>query len=202
MGALILRSVVGGLFVGHGMQKLKGWFGGHGLDGTAGFFEMLGLRPGKRHATAAGLAEAGGGALLAAGALTPVASTVLSSTMITAIRKVHGEKGPWVTNGGYEYNLVLIAAATALVGSGPGAFSVDGALFPRLHGPALALLSLGAAAAGSYAVTERFSEAPTETPQTGEAERGGDPASPSAGRFVRGEEQATDGVAAEEITRS
>ena len=204
MFILISRAVIGGLFVGHGLQKLKGWFGGHGLEGTAGFFEMLGLRPGKRHATAAGLAEAGGGALLAAGALTPLASTLLSSTMITAIRKVHGEKGPWVTNGGYEYNLVLIAAATALVDTGPGPLSVDRALFPRLHGPGLALLSLGAAAAGSYLVTERLSEAPTETPQTGQAERGGDPASPKSGRFVRGEQQAevADGVAAEEITRS
>jgi putative oxidoreductase len=203
MGALILRSVVGGLFVGHGLQKLKGWFGGHGLEGTAGFFEMLGLRPGRRHATAAGLAEAGGGALLAAGALTPVASTLLSSTMITAIRKVHGEKGPWVTEGGYEYNVVLIAAVTALAERGPGALSVDRALFPRLHGPGLALLSLGAAAAGSYLVTERLSEEPKETPQTGQAEQGGDPASPQSGRFVRGQEEATtDGVAAEEITRS
>src|SRR3954447_16039150 len=96
LASAVLRGVIGGLFVGHGLQKLKGWFGGHGLEGTAGFFEMLGLRPGKRHATAAGLAEAGGGALLLAGALTPFASTVISATMITAIRKVHYEKGPWV----------------------------------------------------------------------------------------------------------
>src|SRR3954468_17837984 len=215
MFILISRAVIGGLFVGHGMQKLKGWFGGHGLEGTAGFFEMLGLRPGKRHATAARLAEAGGGAPLATGTLTPLPTPALSSTMITAIRKVHAEKGPWVTNGGYEYNLVLIAAATALADSGPrplsvaradsapGPLSVDRALSPRLHGTGLAMLSLAAAAAGSYLVTERFSEAPTETPQTGQAERGGDPASPSTGRFVSGEDEATtDGVAAEEITRS
>ncbi len=31
---LILRTSVGGLFIGHGTQKLFGWFGGHGLDAT------------------------------------------------------------------------------------------------------------------------------------------------------------------------
>src|SRR3954469_14015642 len=108
MFILISRAVIGGLFVGHGMQKLKGWFGGHGIKGTAGFFEMLGLRPGKRHATAAGLSETVGGGLLTLGALTPLATTLLTGTMVTAIRKVHAPKGPWVTEGGYEYNLVLI----------------------------------------------------------------------------------------------
>jgi putative oxidoreductase len=63
-GALIIRAVVGPLFIGHGTQKLFGWFGGHGVEGTGGFFEQLGLRPGKRHAVAAGAAETAGGALL------------------------------------------------------------------------------------------------------------------------------------------
>ena len=54
IGRTALRLVIGPLFVGHGTQKLFGWFGGHGLEGTAGFFEgKLGLKPGKRHATAA-----------------------------------------------------------------------------------------------------------------------------------------------------
>src|SRR6185295_8995675 len=74
LGKLALRGVVGPLFVGHGTQKLFGWFGGHGLEGTAGFFEQgIGLRPGKRHATAAGLSEAVGGALVTLGAFTPAA---------------------------------------------------------------------------------------------------------------------------------
>ena len=128
IGRLFLRGVVGPLFVGHGTQKLFGWFGGHGLDGTAGFFEGgLGLRPGKRHATAAGAAETVGGALLTLGALTPLTAAMINGTMITAIRKVHLAKGPWVTEGGYEYNLALIAAMTALVESGPGRPSVDAA---------------------------------------------------------------------------
>jgi putative oxidoreductase len=45
IGRLLLRVVMGGLFVGHGTQKLFGWFGGNGLDATAQAFEHLGLRP-------------------------------------------------------------------------------------------------------------------------------------------------------------
>ena len=159
LGKLAVRGVVGPLFIGHGTQKLFGWFGGHGLDGTAGFFEQgIGLRPGKRHATAAGLSEAVGGALITVGAMTPLAASMVIGTMVTAIRKVHAPKGPWVTEGGYEYNAVLIAAMVALAESGPGKPSVDAAAFPKLKGAGWALLALGAGVAGSYLATEYFNE--------------------------------------------
>jgi putative oxidoreductase len=158
IGRTILRGVVGPLMIGHGTQKLFGWFGGHGLGGTGGFFENLGLRPGKRHASAAGASETLGGALVTLGALTPLASTLVSSVMITAIRKVHADKGPWVTGGGYEYNLVMIAAVTALADDGPGRPSVDAAIAPWLRGRGFAIASLAAAAAGSWLATERFNE--------------------------------------------
>ncbi|MEA2247190.1 MAG: putative oxidoreductase [Solirubrobacteraceae bacterium] len=162
LGRTLLRGTVGPLMVGHGTQKLFGWFGGHGLEGTGGAFESMGRRPGRRHATAAGAAETLCGALLTLGALTPVASTMLSSVMITAIRKVHLQNGPWVTGGGWEYNAVLMGAAAALVETGPGRPSVDAALFPRLKGNGWVLASLAAGAAGSWLVTERFSEAAPE----------------------------------------
>jgi putative oxidoreductase len=186
LGRLALRGLVGPLFVGHGTQKLFGWFGGHGPDGTGGFFETMGLRPGRRHATAAGVAEAAGGALLTLGALTPLASSLLSGTMITAIRKAHAKNGPWVTNGGWEYPAVLIGVSTALAESGPGRPSVDAALFPSLKGKGLALLQLAAAAAGSYLATERFA-AQGPAPEEGQVERApGDPAAEQAERrFVR-----------------
>lgn len=115
LSRLILRLLIGGLFVGHGTQKLFGWFGGHGLEGTAGFFESLGLKPGKRNAVAAGMAEAGGGALLASGVALPVAGAALTATMTSAIHHVHAPKGPWTSDGGWEYNAVLIAATLAVV---------------------------------------------------------------------------------------
>ena len=167
LGLLALRIVVGLLFMGHGAQKLFGMFGGHGLAGTAGFFEQgLGLRPGKRHATAAGLSEALGGALLTLGAATPVAASMIIGTMTTAIRKVHTSKGPWVTEGGFEYNAVLIAAMVALAEAGPGAPSVDSALFPKMKGTGWALLALAAGVAGSYLATEHFNEPASAVPET------------------------------------
>jgi putative oxidoreductase len=151
LGLTSLRVVVGGLFIGHGMQKLAGMFGGHGLEGTARAFESLGLRPGRTHALAAGVAEAGGGALLTVGAGTPLAAATLSATMITAIRTVHGPKGPWLSDGGYEYNLVLIAIVFALTDIGPGQWSLDAARGRARWGTFWALSQLGAGLAGSTA---------------------------------------------------
>ena len=37
--------IIGGLFIGHGTQKLFGWFGGTGPDATGEGFEKMGLRP-------------------------------------------------------------------------------------------------------------------------------------------------------------
>jgi putative oxidoreductase len=178
-GIAILRAVIGGLFIGHGLQKLLGKFGGHGLEGTAGFFESLGLKPGKVHATAAGVAETGGGALLLAGAATPLAASALTGTMAMAIHKVHAPKGPWVTDGGYEYNAVLMAAVFAITASGPGALSID----RREWGTAWALAELAAGVGGALAIA-KF------------AERGIEPEIDSTGRFTREPEPAVSESAA------
>jgi putative oxidoreductase len=181
IGTVAIRGVVGPLFVGHGTQKLFGWFAGHGLEGTAGFFENVGLRPGRRNAMAAGASEALGGLLLTLGALTPVATTMIAGTMVTAIRKVHAPNGPWVTEQGYEYNLVIIAAMAALADRGPGSPSVDAKLLPGMKGAGWAVASMGAAVAGSY-LLDRVNEPAPEQPQTSSA---GDPASTDEPRFSK-----------------
>jgi len=144
LGLLVLRVVVGGLFFAHGAQKLFGWFGGHGLEGTGGFFESLGYRPGKPHASLAGLSEAGGGLLLVLGFLTPLACAAIIGVMINAIMAVHAPKGMWNTDGGMEYPLVLAAAAAGLAFTGAGTASVDGAFGWHLGGVwGFAALALG-----------------------------------------------------------
>jgi putative oxidoreductase len=181
IGTLAIRGVIGPLFVGHGTQKLFGWFGGHGIEGTGASFEQLGLRPGKRHAAAAGMAETVGGALLTIGFLTPLAASLVTGTMVTAIRKVHAKNGPWASQGGFEYNLALIAAMLIVTDDGPGIPSVDAVLFPELKGPKLALLQLGAAVAGSFIGSAPPLNASEHTPAEGEADAAGDPASNGSG---------------------
>jgi putative oxidoreductase len=162
---LLLRLVVGGLFFGHGTQKLFGWFGGHGLDATANMFDKIGARPGRHNAILAGAAEAGGGALLVLGAATPLAASALTATMLTAIHRVHLKNGPWSTNGGYEYNAVLIASVLLLAEVGPGPLSIDG---DKRSGPRWALFALVSGILGSVGAHLYSASQPEPEPETPE----------------------------------
>ncbi|MCY7946900.1 DoxX family protein [Bacillus atrophaeus] len=129
VGLLIIRLIIGLLFVGHGAQKLFGWFGGHGLKGTGGWFESIGMKPGVTVALLAGLSELFGGIMFALGLLTPLAGIIIAGTMVMAIVKVQGANGLWVTNNGYEYNLTLLAVTIGIALTGPGQYAVDTFLF-------------------------------------------------------------------------
>ncbi len=128
IGLLLLRLAGGLILAAHGAQKLFGWFGGPGLDVAGQFMETLGFRPGRRHALMAGLVEAGGGLLLSLGFLTPLAAALFVSVMLVAAGSAHSGNGLFLTQGGYEYNLVLAALGLSLAFAGPGAFSLDAAL--------------------------------------------------------------------------
>ncbi|MDQ0201380.1 DoxX family protein [Neobacillus ginsengisoli] len=129
IGLLLIRLVIGLLFIGHGSQKLFGWFGGYGIKGTGGWMESIGIKPGFAMALMAGLAEFFGGILFAAGLLTSLAGIMIALTMVMAIVKVHGPNGLWSTQNGYEYNLTLFVVAIAVAIAGPGHYSVDAFLF-------------------------------------------------------------------------
>jgi putative oxidoreductase len=129
IGLLLIRLVVGVLFIGHGAQKLFGWFGGYGLKGTGGWLESIGMKPGVTMALLAGLAELIGGILFALGLLTPLAGIIIAGTMVIAIAKVHGPNGLWATSNGYEYNLILIVVAIGVALIGPGQYALDAFLF-------------------------------------------------------------------------
>lgn len=128
----ILRLVLGVVFFAHGAQKLLGWFGGYGFHGTMGFFEHLGMP-----APVAFLvicAEFFGGLGLIIGLLTRIAALGIGVEMIGAIFMVHLPNGFFMNwfgtqkGEGFEYHLLVIAIAAALLLRGAGKFSADAAL--------------------------------------------------------------------------
>jgi len=125
IGILLIRLAVGLTFVGHGAQKLFGWFGGYGLKGTGGWLESIGLKPGVTMALIAGLAEFVGGLLFALGLFTPFAALLIAATMFVAIVKVHAPNGFWITQNGFEYNLILIVVVIGVALIGAGDYSID-----------------------------------------------------------------------------
>jgi putative oxidoreductase len=154
-GILLLRAVVGMTLAAHGAQKVFGWFGGHGLDGTGQFMAMLGFQPGRRHALMAGLAEVGGGVLLALGFLTPVGAALGASVMLVAAVTTHVKNGFFNTGGGFEYNLVLGVSALSIAFIGPGVVSIDALLGYSLSGALWGTAAALAAAIGAAAQLAR-----------------------------------------------
>jgi putative oxidoreductase len=144
VGILLLRVVLGLLFVGHGTQKLFGWFGGGGPPGATGYFHSLGYPAWTILALAAGATEAGSGTLMALGLLTPLAAAGIIG-MMTNVLFVKWAHGLWEVHDGYEYPLLIIASAASLAFIGAGRYSLDHAIGWGIHGVAwgVAGLALG-----------------------------------------------------------
>ena len=123
-GLLLLRLGTGGVLAAHGAQKLFGWFGGGGVEGTGQFMESVGYVPGRRNAMMAGLAETGGGILLALGLATPAAGAAAAGAMAGA-SAVHAPNGFFNQEGGFEYAATLGLTAAGLAVTGPGRLSLD-----------------------------------------------------------------------------
>lgn len=166
VGLLLLRVTVGLTMAAHGSQKLFGWFGGYGLENTGRAFETLGFHPGKRHALMAGLAEFGGGLLLALGLLTPVGAALVASVMVVAAITAHVKQGFFITSGGYEYNLVLGVAAASVAFTGPGALSLDALLGLSLSGTAWGLAALVVGVLGAFGQLAQRRVAPSHEAPT------------------------------------
>jgi putative oxidoreductase len=126
VGLLILRLVLGVTLAAHGYNK---FFGGGRIPGTARWFESIGMKPGKFHATVAATTEMSAGLGLAAGLLTPIPAAGFVSLMLVAAWTVHRHNGFFIVKEGWEYNLILAVSAVAVATLGPGRFSLDWVIF-------------------------------------------------------------------------
>jgi putative oxidoreductase len=149
LGLLILRLVLGVTLALHGFNK---FFGGGRIPGTARWFESIGMKPGKFHATVAATTEVSAGLGLAAGLLTPIPAAGFVSLMLVAAWTVHRPNGFFIVKEGWEYNLVLAVSAVVVATIGPGKLSLDYLIFGEnywLRGWAGLLLSVGLGLAGA-----------------------------------------------------
>lgn len=160
IGILLLRLTVGLTMAAHGSRKLFGWFGGPEIDKIAQGMESLGFHPGRRHAVMAGLVELGGGLLLALGLATPAGAALIVSVMLVAALSAHVQRGFFITSGGFEYNLVLGAAAASIGYTSPGPFSIDALLGLSLGGTlwGTAALLVGVAGGGMQLAQRRVTQ--------------------------------------------
>ncbi len=130
MASLILRIMLGVVFLPHGAQKVLGWFGGHGFSGTMGFFtETMGIPA--VFAFLAIMAESLGAVALISGFLTRIAAFGIGTVMTVAVFMVHLPHGffmNWFGNQkgeGFEFHILAIAIALALIVKGGGKWSID-----------------------------------------------------------------------------
>jgi putative oxidoreductase len=125
-GLLILRLVLGLTLAAHGYNK---FFGGGRIPGTARWFESIGMKHGTFQAVVAASTEMSAGLGLAAGLLTPIPAAGFVALMLVAAWTVHRPNGFFIVKEGWEYNLVLAAAAVAVATLGPGRYSLDWLIF-------------------------------------------------------------------------
>lgn len=114
-GTLIIRVILGIIFLAHGLDKF-----GSGIGNIEGFFESLGIPA--FMASVVAIIEIVGGIALILGLATRIASVVLGIVLIVAI--VQAKLGMGFLNG-YELDVALLAMAAHLALSGSSLLSVD-----------------------------------------------------------------------------
>jgi putative oxidoreductase len=130
---LVVRIVVGVIFMAHGAQKLFGAFGGPGLSAVVQMMGPLGYL--------VAIGEFFGGLGLVLGFLSRFSAASIIIIMLGAVAMVHGKFGffmNWAGNQageGFEYHLLAIGALLPIMIVGPGRFAIGRFLpLPKVAG--------------------------------------------------------------------
>ena len=122
--SLVLRTVLGIMFMAHGSQKAFGMLGGPGIKGFSQMLAGLGFSPAVFWAYVVAYLELIGGLFLILGVFMRSSAILLLTMIIVAIVKVHLPNGFFMSQGGFEYTLIIAASLIALLIIGPGKFSI------------------------------------------------------------------------------
>ena len=131
-GRFLVRLFLGIVMFPHGAQKLLGWFGGGGFSGTMQGMTGMGLPAFIVFLVI--IFEFFGSLSLIFGFLGRLGALAILCVMLGAIFTVHMKNGffmNWMgqqAGEGFEYHLLAIAMALAVLIGGSGRFSVDRAL--------------------------------------------------------------------------
>lgn len=134
----LLRVTLGGVIFGHGLQKVFGWFGGYGVTNTLAFFESIGVS--SPLGALVIISDFFGALALVAGLATRFSAAAAFAVMSGAVALVHLPNGFFMNwagaprGEGYEFHLLAMAMAAALVSSGGGRASLDGWISRKLRG--------------------------------------------------------------------
>lgn len=135
---LILRLLLGIVFFPHGAQKVLGWFGGQGFSASMEAFTVkMGIPA--LFAFLAIMAESAGALGLISGFLSRIAAFGIACNMVVAVALIHYKNGFFMNwfgkqpGEGFEYHILVIAIALAIIIKGGGRWSVDGWLTKKLR---------------------------------------------------------------------
>lgn len=131
----LLRLTLGVVMLPHGLQKTLGWFGGYGFTGTMGFFTSIGIPAILGFLAIA--AETAGSIALITGITTRIAAFGIGTTLLVAstMHKANGFFMNWSgqqKGEGFEFHILGIAIAVALIIGGAGRFSLDRAIAKKV----------------------------------------------------------------------
>jgi len=129
---LIVRLALGLVMLPHGMQKALGLFGGPGFSGTMAMFTSQGMPAALAFLVILG--ESAGSLGLIVGFLSRIAGFGISCIMLGAIATVHWQNGFFMNwagkqaGEGFEYHILALGIALAVLVGGGGRASVDRAI--------------------------------------------------------------------------